>query len=154
MVHIRAPETTEQDRLWQWLHIALWDPPPAPPRPVEVLENPQVRIDADAWGSEGDVGVVGELEGDAVPLGAYWMRRLPAVDARTPQLGIALLPAHQGKGHGRSLMLAALDAAPHHGYGQVSLTVHPRNPAIGMYERCGFVKNGVRNSCHLMIAKL
>jgi RimJ/RimL family protein N-acetyltransferase len=69
------------------------------------------------------------------------MRLLPAgvglawVDERTPQLGIALIPAFQ-----------------HQGYGP--LTVHPQNPAIALYERCGFVKEGLRNTYHLMVARL
>ena len=29
----------DQDRLWHWLHVALWDPPPAPLRPVEILQS-------------------------------------------------------------------------------------------------------------------
>jgi ribosomal protein S18 acetylase RimI-like enzyme len=51
-------------------------------------------------------------------------------------------------------MFAALEAARHYGYRQVSLTVHPRNPAIAMYERCGFVKRELRNTYHLMVAAL
>ena len=79
---------------------------------------------------------------------------LAYVDEHTPQLGIALLPAFQHQGHGRPMMLAALDAARSAGYAQVSLTVHPQNPAIAMYERCGFRKAGLRNSFHLMVAML
>lgn len=49
-------------------------------------------------------------------------------------------------------MLEALAAAGRAGYKQVSLTVHPENPAQFMYERCGFAKVGTRNSFHLMVA--
>jgi ribosomal protein S18 acetylase RimI-like enzyme len=49
-------------------------------------------------------------------------------------------------------MRAALDAARGHGYGQVSLTVHPQNPAIALYERCGFRKVEDRRTYHLMLA--
>jgi ribosomal protein S18 acetylase RimI-like enzyme len=148
----------DQDRLWHWLHIALWDPPPAPLRPREVLQAPNVRIYAEDWGRPGDVGVVGESGGQ--PAGACWMRLLPAgiglasVDARTPQLGIGLEPAYQHRGFGEPLMRAALAAAKAHGYSQVSLTVHPQNPAIRLYERCAFVKRGRRNAYHLMVGRL
>jgi ribosomal protein S18 acetylase RimI-like enzyme len=148
----------DQDRLWHWLHIALWDPPPAPLRPIELLRAPNVRIYAEEWGRPGDVGVVGETGGE--PIGACWMRLLPAgiglasVDDRTPQLGIALEPSFQRKGLGEALMRAALAAAKTHGYTQVSLTVHPENPAIRLYERCGFVKRALRNTYHLMVAEL
>lgn len=150
--------SADQDRLWHWLHVALWDPPPAGLRPIEVLQNPGVRIYAEEWGREGDVGVVAQVNGrDA---GACWMRLVPGgqglahVDAETPQLGIALEPGFQRRGHGEPLMRAALSAARGHGYGQVALTVHPQNPARSVYERCGFRTIGFRNTFHHMVADL
>jgi ribosomal protein S18 acetylase RimI-like enzyme len=162
-----APATTlrlrplgpgDQLRLWHWLHVALWDPPPAPLRPIEVLDTATVRIYAESWGRASDLGVVGELGG--IPVGACWMRLLPegvglaSIDATTPQLGIALEPAYQHRGLGEVLMRGALAAAQAHGYTKVSLTVHPQNPAIRLYERCGFVDAGARNSYRLMVATL
>ena len=155
---IRPLRASDQDRLWDWLHVSLWDPPPKGLRPREVLDSPHVRIYAEDWGRPSDVGVVGELDGREI--GACWMRLLPAgvglgsVDAHTPQLGIAVLPQFQRRGFGRQLMEAALPAAKAHGYRQISLTAHPRNPAIRLYESCGFVKRGERNTYHLMVAKL
>jgi ribosomal protein S18 acetylase RimI-like enzyme len=157
MLAFRPLVAADQEVLWHWLHIALWDPPPAGPRPIEVLQSPHVSIYAKDWGREGDVGVVAQVGG--VEAGACWMRLLPEgvglayVDAHTPQLGIALEPQFQHKGYGRPMMMAALDAARAAGYTQVSLTVHPENPAITMYERCGFRKAGLRGTYHLMIAK-
>jgi ribosomal protein S18 acetylase RimI-like enzyme len=154
----RALVSADQSRLWEWLHLALWDPPPAPLRPREVLRNPGVSIYAEGWGLESDVGVVGEVDGK--PIGACWMRLIEGgvgmgyVDDQTPQLGIALEPEYRGRGFGRRLMLAALEAARAHGYAQVSLTVHPRNPAIALYESCGFEKREIRNTYHLMVANL
>jgi ribosomal protein S18 acetylase RimI-like enzyme len=160
-LHFRPLVPTDQDRLWHWLHVALWDPPPAPLRPIEVLQQPGVRIYAEDWGrggDAGDIGVVAQIGGE--PVGACWMRRLPAgvglasEDDATPQLGIALEPAFQRRGLGEPLMRAALQAARERGVRQVALTVHPQNPAVGLYERCGFVKQGLRGSYHLMVAPL
>ena len=148
----------DQPQLWNWLHIALWDPPPAGLRPIEVLQIPGVRIYAEAWGQPTDVGVVAQVDG--VDAGACWMRLLPfgvglaSVDAETPQLGIALLPPYQHQGHGRPLMQAALKAAADAGHARVALTVHPENPAQRMYEACGFRRVEVRNTYHLMVAQL
>jgi ribosomal protein S18 acetylase RimI-like enzyme len=103
-----------------------------------------------------DVGVVAQVSG--TDAGACWVRLLPmgvglaSVDADTPQLGIALEPAYQHKGYGRLLMLETLKAAAQAGYKQVSLTVHPENPAQYMYESCGFRKAERRNNYHLMVA--
>lgn len=157
---LRAAVAADQALLWQLLHVALWDPPPAPPRPRAVLQSPQVRIYAENWGAPTDVGVIA-LDSAAGPvLGACWMRLLRDgqglgyVDDATPQLGIALFPAHQRRGHGEPLLRAALAAAAAAGYRRVALTVHPENPAIRLYRRCGFSEAGVRNTYHLMIAPL
>jgi ribosomal protein S18 acetylase RimI-like enzyme len=158
MLSFRTLIADDQAQLWNWLHISLWDPPPSAPRPIEVLEVPGVRIYAEDWGRQTDVGVVAQV--DAVDAGACWMRLLPvgiglaSTDAETPQLGIALLPQYQHKGYGRPLMVAALKAAKQAGYARVSLTVHPHNPAQHMYEACGFRKIEIRNSYHLMVANL
>lgn len=138
------------------LHIALWDPPPAGLRPREVLEHPAVRIYAEQWGRQGDIGVVAVVGG--VDAGACWMRVLPegvglaSVDAATPQLGIALRDEFRGRGLGKRLMLEALARAWRAGHAQVALTVHPENPAVRMYERCGFRRVDDRRGYHLMIA--
>jgi ribosomal protein S18 acetylase RimI-like enzyme len=126
--------------------------------PREVLRNPAVSIYAEGWGREGDVGVVGEVDG--APIGACWMRCIRGGAAsdtwttRLRRLGIALQPGYRGRGFGRRMMLAALGAARAHGYRQVSLTVHPQNPAITLYESCGFVKREIRNTYHLMTVAL
>jgi ribosomal protein S18 acetylase RimI-like enzyme len=155
MLRFRALETKDQHRLWDWLHIALWDPPPAPPRPRAVLEHPGVRVYAEDWGRPGDVGIVAMVDG--VEAGACWVRVLPpgiglaCIDQRTPQLGIALQPEYQHQGYGRPLLLETLAEARKAGYSRLSLTVHPENPAVRMYERCGFRKLGRRNGYYLML---
>ena len=159
-MRIRPLTAADQALLWEWLHVSLWDPPPAPPRPREVLLAPGVRIYAEDWGRPGDLGVVGDIDGEPAPIGACWMRVMPPgvgfayVDAETPQLGIALFAPFRGRGFGRRLMRAALDAARDAGRAQVALTVHPQNPAIALYESCGFVKVDERSTYHLMVARL
>jgi len=158
MLRFRSLGVSDQDKLWHWLHVALWDPPPAALRNVEILQTPEVRIYAENWGRPTDVGVVGHLGG--TDIGACWLRLLPvgvglaSVDKETPQLGIALEPQFQRKGYGRLLMLETLDTARRAGYRQVALTVHPENPARHMYERCGFRNVDLRNNYHLMLARL
>lgn len=158
LLRFRALAAEDQDKLWHWLHVALWDPPPAGLRPIEALQVPGARIYAENWGKPSDVGVVAQVEG--TDAGACWVRLLPAgvglasVDAGTPQLGIALEPEFQHKGYGRPLMLETLKATAQAGYQQVSLTVHPENPAQYMYESCGFRKVERRNSYYLMVASV
>jgi GNAT superfamily N-acetyltransferase len=157
VVTFRPLLPADQAILWHWLHVALWDPPPAGLRPLEVLQHPGVRIYAESWGRSTDVGVVAVVAGrDA---GACWLRLLPegiglaSVDATTPQLGIALEAGYRGRGYGKALLSATLQAAWAHGYQQVSLTVHPQNPAVRLYEACGFSRRGLRGSYYLMLAE-
>jgi 8-oxo-dGTP pyrophosphatase MutT (NUDIX family)/ribosomal protein S18 acetylase RimI-like enzyme len=158
MHHHRPLQSNDQALIWDLLHIALWDPPPAHLRLREVLDDERVRIYAENWGKDGDVGVIALLDTQAI--GACWMRLLPEqqglawIDEATPQLAIALLPDFQQQGYGTSLLRSTLDAARASGYRQVSLTVHPQNPAKSLYVRCGFQEVGQRNGYILMLCKL
>jgi GNAT superfamily N-acetyltransferase len=153
----RPLTATDQQLLWRWLHLALWDPPPAAPRPQAVLEDPETRIYAEDWGRPTDFGIVAVVDGKDA--GACWLRLLPAgiglacVDALTPQLGIALEPEYRRRGIGGTLIRKALQEAWDRGAPQVALTVHPRNPASALYEACGFSQIGERGSYHLMLAR-
>jgi ribosomal protein S18 acetylase RimI-like enzyme len=156
-LRIRPLLPSDQDTIWDLLHIALWDPPPAPLRPREVLQRPEVRIYAEEWGKrDGDIGICGQLAENPAIIGACWMRRvtggrgLAFIDETTPQLGIALFPAYQHRGFGEQLMRAALAAASQR-YRQVSLSVHPENPAARLYRHCGFVEMDVRNGFLIMV---
>lgn len=158
MLTFRTLTAADQDSLWHWFHIALWDPPPAPLRPIEVLQTPGARIYAEEWGRPTDIGVVAVANG--VDAGACWMRILPpgtglaSVDASTPQLGIALESEFQHKGLGKPLMLEALARAGKAGHRQIALTVHPENPARFMYQACGFKMLETRNNYWLMVARV
>lgn len=158
MLQFRPLLASDQATLWHWLHVALWDPPPAKLRPVSVLDSAEVRIYAESWGKSTDVGVVAVING--VDAGACWVRLIKGgdglayVDDQTPQLGIALDAEYQRRGYGRPMMLATLQAARDVGYTRVSLTVHPQNPAAQMYESCGFARQGVREGFILMLAKI
>jgi ribosomal protein S18 acetylase RimI-like enzyme len=159
-LRLRRMVAEDQSLLWDIFHVALWDPPPATLRPRSVLDQPTARIFAENWGRVGDVGLVALSEDVSVPMGGAWMRLLTNgaglgyVDDETPQLGIALFAPYQRKGFGTPLMRGTLSAAKAYGYRQVALTVHPENPAIAMYEKSGFSKQGLRGTYHLMLARL
>jgi ribosomal protein S18 acetylase RimI-like enzyme len=154
-LHLRPLVADDQDILWDIFHVALWDPPPAPLRPREILQHPDVRIYAEDWGRrEGDLGVMAEVDGKAA--GACWMRLvkggqgLSYIDDATPQLGIGLFPPYQHKGYGEPLMRAALAAAKGR-FEKVALSVHPENPARNLYRKCGFVQVDVRRTYLVMV---
>ena len=64
--------------------------------------------------------------------------------AHVGMLGMGLLPAMRGQGIGERLMQAALQAAQSYGFTRVELAVRADNVrAIALYERLGFVREGV-----------
>jgi RimJ/RimL family protein N-acetyltransferase len=67
------------------------------------------------------------------------------VHAHVGVLGMGLLPAHRGKGHGTELINAVVEDAHRVGISRIELTVHADNDrAIALYEKVGFVREGVR----------
>ena len=57
--------------------------------------------------------------------------------------GLAVAPDHQGRGLGRALVQAALDAARERGARKVTLRVlGPNTAARALYESCGFTYTG------------
>ncbi len=65
--------------------------------------------------------------------------------------GLAVAPDHQGRGLGRALVHAALDAARERGARKVMLRVlGPNTAARALYESCGFVVEGVRRDEFLL----
>lgn len=63
--------------------------------------------------------------------------------AHTGHLGMGLVKAHRGRGHGRRLMEAALAAAKGQGVERVELEVFASNaPAIALYRKLGFCEEG------------
>jgi len=95
------------------------------------------------WGRPGDTAVVA-LDG-GFPVGAAWYRVFTAdepgygfVDEQTPELAIAVVPSKRGHGIGDELLKALIETARASGYGRLSLSVEPGNPARKLYERHGF----------------
>ena len=112
--------------------------------PLETaLRAPGLAIYVDDWGRSGDTGLVARVAGR--PVGAVWVRRFCAhahgygyLDDQTPELSIAVAPAHRGRGIGECLLTAMLVVLRLDGTRQVSLSVETDNPARRLYQRLGF----------------
>jgi [ribosomal protein S18]-alanine N-acetyltransferase len=146
-VSYRPLARADQRILWDFLHLAIFAPPGQDPPPRELILQPELARYVEAWGKEGDLGVLA-LDGD-VPVGAAWMRLMHGygfVEEDIPELSIAILSGYRGKGIGTSLLKALIDsAAPI--YQAISLSATSENPAVRLYERLGFqVVNSVGDS--------
>ena len=126
---------------------AHWRPgEPRPPK-EEALSEPKLARYLQDWGRPGDTAVLAiDLDGD-VRLGAAWYRLMTSeepgygfVDDGTPEVALAVVTDHRGRGLGGALLRELRDAARSQGYSALSLSVEKGNPALGLYERNGFVK--------------
>lgn len=123
---------------------AFWRPNgPRPAASSQPLEVPELAVYIKGWGRTGDRALIA-CRAD-VPLGAAWFRVFTHqdhgygfVDPQTPELGVAVVAAHRGRGVGRALVAAAMAQAALDGFRQLSLSVEPDNPATVLYERLGF----------------
>ncbi|MEM8556649.1 MAG: GNAT family N-acetyltransferase [Bacteroidota bacterium] len=143
---LRPLTATDEPLLWTMLYHAVHVPPGhAPPAP-DIVQVPELaRYVADWKSHPDDLGVAAEVDG--TPVGAAWLRRLGKgpvrgygfIDAATPELTIAVLPDHRGRGIGTALLTALLDTARTR-FAALSLSVSLANPAKRLYERLGFVE--------------
>ncbi|MDQ1592717.1 MAG: hypothetical protein QOG71_3344 [Pyrinomonadaceae bacterium] len=126
------------------LYQSLYVPEGGVPFPRDVVTRPELAKYVEGWGRAGDVGFVAIDSRDGELLGAAWLRLLAGdargygyVDDATPELAIAVLPEHRGRGVGTALLERLLEAA-RSVYASVSLSVSSGNPAARLYERMGF----------------
>jgi ribosomal-protein-alanine N-acetyltransferase len=106
--------------------------------------EPPVQRYVERWGRPGDTALIAIQ--DFQPVGAAWYRLFKAdtggygfIDEETPELSIAVVPSRRGSGLGSELLEALLARAKADGYEALSLSVEKENPAVGLYQRHGFV---------------
>jgi ribosomal protein S18 acetylase RimI-like enzyme len=122
------------------LYAALFVPADAPPFALDIVDAPELmRYIADFGSQPTDRGWCAEAFSGEL-LGAAWVRQLSGgnagygyVDDDTPELTVAVAPAHRGQGLGTALLTALVDEV-----GRCSLSCDVRNPAIALYHRQGF----------------
>jgi ribosomal protein S18 acetylase RimI-like enzyme len=127
---------------------AYWNPErPRPPKEEFSSEEPKLARYLEGWGRPGDDAVVALDLSSGRRLGAVWYRLMTSeepgygfVDDSTPEIALAILPDHRGRGMGGALLREIRHVARSRGYGALSLSVEHGNPALRLYERSGFVK--------------
>lgn len=156
---IRPLVPADQTFLWEMLYQALYVPNGQAPFERSIVEQPSIALYVRDWGRANDYGFVA-VERDNLPVGAIWLRLLAGaekgfgyIDEKTPELGMAVLPAYRGQGIGSSL-LTHLIAQASDSYEQICLSVAAENPALRLYERFGFETVRIHDATHTMRKRL
>jgi GNAT superfamily N-acetyltransferase len=160
MLCLRAARPDDLELLRALLfEAAFWRPEPARPSPGEALAVPELARYVEDFGRPGDLGLVAEEDGE--PLGAAWWRHFDArapgygfVDEATPEISVAVFPAHRGRGIGTALVEAIRGKARERGISRLSLSVERDRPALGLYERLGFRPVGGRGDALTMVSEV
>jgi GNAT superfamily N-acetyltransferase len=142
---IRPLLPNEQHFLREMIYEAMYIPQNEEYPPREIVDQPPIRKYIADWGRPGDAAFVADC-GDRL-IGAVWYRLFPEddpgygfINARTPELSIALDSAFRDRGVGTELMKAVLCHAASSGFESLSLSVDTRNPALRLYMRLGFLE--------------
>lgn len=159
MTEYKIRPGTEQDIdfLWEMLYQSIFieDGEAKPSR--EILNEPDIIKYLCNWGRRGDIALIATDSGEN-PIGAIWTRLFDNtnktygyIDKNTPVLSMAILQDYRGKGIGTLLLLEMIRKAEDAGFISLSLSVAPKNPALRLYERQGFVKVGINGTSWDMV---
>ena len=154
--HIREITPPDYPFLEEFLYHAIFIPPGSEAPPREIINEPDVFIYIDGFGSKpGDCGVVTEADGKI--MGAAWTRIIPAyghIDDDTPELAISVLPEYRSRGIGAALMARLFVLLRERGYAQISLAVQKKNGAVRFYQRLGYEVVRENDAEFIMIKRL
>ena len=161
MFTIRPALPADEPFLWAMLYEAIYVPGGRPTPDRAIVQEPSLAHYVAGWGQQpGDAGLLAVDQQSEQPVGAAWLRFFTEqdpgwgfVDADTPEVSMALLPAYRGQGIGTALLTALIAQATDR-YAALSLSVDPQNPAMRLYERLGFVVVGASGTSLTMRKEL
>ena len=153
---IRKLEDTETELLKDFLYEAIFIPEGVEPPPREIIEQPELRLYYENFGSgRADNCLVADNDGRVV--GAVWTRIMNDyghVDDDTPSFAISLYREFRGQGIGTRLMQEMLKLLKEQGFKKASLAVQKENYAVRMYEKVGFEIVDKNSEEYIMVCEL
>ncbi|HYR88006.1 MAG TPA: GNAT family N-acetyltransferase [Terriglobia bacterium] len=157
---IRKASASDEPFLREMLYHSLYVPEGHAPFDRDILNRPDIAKYVKGWGRSGDLGLIGVDASSGQAVGAVWVRNFTAsergygyVADNIPELGIAVLPEHRGRGVGSALLQRLVEMAGA-AYDAVSLSVSMDNPARRLYERVGFEGVGASGNSLTMLKRL
>lgn len=153
MTTIRPLKDSELPLLDDFLYLAIFIPEGVQAPPREIINQPELRVYVDGFGSQPDDHcLVAECDGAVV--GAVWVRDMPDfghIADGVPSFAISVRPEYRGSGIGTSLMRSMLGYLRQKGYAKASLSVQKANYAARMYTKLGFRTIGENDEEYIMV---
>lgn len=155
LVTLRPWEPDDQPFLWEMLYQSIHVVEGHTPPPRSILDDPKIAHHLTEFGVRaGDAAVIACNNG--LPVGAAFCRRFSEddqsygfVSAEVPELGMAVVAGHRGKGIGRAMLTYLLDRYP-----TMSLSVDTDNRAAHkLYVSLGFVDSHPAGTSVTMIRR-
>ena len=153
MTTIRSLKDSELPLLDDFLYLAIFVPEGVQAPPREIINQPELRVYVNGFGSQPDDHcLVAECDGAVV--GAVWVRDMPDfghVADGVPSFAISVRPEYRGSGIGTTLMRSMLGYLRQQGYAKASLSVQKANYAARMYTKLGFRTIGENDEEYVMV---
>ena len=155
-MNLRELRSDETELLKDFLYEAIFIPEGVEPPAREIIEQPELKIYYEDFGSgRADHCIVADNGGRVV--GAVWTRIMNDyghVDDETPSFAISLYKEYRGQGIGTRLMKEMLALLKDKGYERASLAVQKANYAVRMYEKVGFKTVDENAEEYIMVCEL
>jgi ribosomal protein S18 acetylase RimI-like enzyme len=140
----RGIANSDSEFLWKVLYYASHSDRENGTTLDDIKTNPDLIRYLVGWGRVGDSGLIVSESGESI--GAAWVRlflhdehgKYGFIDAETPELAVAILPAYQRHGYGACLLTQLIEQS-RGVYPGIVLTARAGNPAVALYERLGWV---------------
>ena len=153
MTTIRPLKDSELPLLDDFLYLAIFVPEGVQAPPREIINQPELRVYVDGFGSQPDDHCL-VAERDGAVVGAVWVRDMPDfghIADGVPSFAISVRPEYRGSGIGTSLMRSMLGYLRQKGYAKASLSVQKANYAARMYTKLGFRTIGETDEEYIMV---
>ena len=150
---IRELKTEETPLLNAFLYEAIFVPTGVDKPSRDIIEQPELRVYVENFGSEKDDHAL-VAEYDDKVIGAVWVRIMDDyghINDGVPSLAISVLEEYRGMGIGTVLMKEMLRLLSEHSYNGVSLSVQKANHAARMYQQLGFKVISENNEEYIML---
>lgn len=153
---VREIKCCELPMLKEFLYHAIFIPEGADFPPRSILENDDLRVYIDKFGSKPDDKCYVAVT-DGKTIGAVWVRIMEDyghIDNETPSFAISVLREYRKQGIGTALMKTMLQFLKDNHYKQASLAVQKANYAVKMYQKAGFRTVRETDEEYIMVCNL